>query len=147
MLLQKESNPGLNTITAYGEGYVEINGQPYGHSVHFGPEGPIEAWPISDARELTVAALREVAGVEDTAADPMAFLDGDTTATSSGVEVVLIGTGAKQVMLPASVSIALLQLGIGVEAMTTQAAARTYNILMSEGRRVVAALIPPQENE
>ena len=147
MLLQKESSPGLNTVTAYGAGYVEINGEPYRHPVRFGPEGPVQHWPIEHAGQLTIAALREIAGIEDTAADPLAFLDGDSTPTPSGTEVVLIGTGSRQLMLPQSVTAPLLRLGIGVEAMTTQAAARTYNILMSEGRRVVAALIPTQENE
>lgn len=147
MLLQKESSPGLNTVTAYGAGYVEINGQAYRHSVRFGPEGPIERWAVEDAAQLTVAALREVAGIEAAAADPLAFLEGRENALAVGVEVVLIGTGSRQVMLAQSVTAPLLRLGVGVEAMSTQAAARTYNILMSEGRRVVAALIPTQENE
>lgn len=142
MLLQKESTPGLNTVTAYGTGYVEINGTAYHHSVHFGPEGDINRWSITRAQELTLAVLREIAGVKDAAPDPMAFLDGEPTAITSGVEVVLIGTGSNQVMLPQSLTDPLLRLGIGVEAMSTQAAARTYNILMSEGRRVVVALIP-----
>lgn len=137
----------MNTVTAYGAGYVEINGETYRHPVRFGPEGPVERWAVEDASQLTVAALREVAGIEAPAADPMAFLDGMETLVPSGVEVVLIGTGTRQVMLAQSVVAPLLRLGVGVEAMSTRAAARTYNILMSEGRRVVAALIPSQENE
>lgn len=137
----------MNTVTAYGAGYVEINGEAYRHPVRFGPEGPVERWAIEDASQLTIAALREIAGIEAPAADPMAFLDGTETLIPSGVEVVLIGTGARQVMLAQSVIAPLLRLGVGVEAMSTRAAARTYNILMSEGRRVVAALIPSQENE
>lgn len=147
MLLQKESNPGLNTITAYGAGYVEINGQPYRHAVRLGPEGPVEQWLIEDIAQLTYAALRELAGVEDAAADPMAFLDNVGPANTSGTEVVLIGTGDRQTLLPQSITAPLLRLGIGVESMSTQAAARTYNILMAEGRRVIVALIPPQETE
>jgi uncharacterized protein len=147
LLLQKESTPGLNTITAYGPGYVEINGQPYRHAVRFEPEGGVHDWPLEHVGQLTLAALQEIAGVTEAPADPMAFLDGVQDPTTSGVEVVLIGTGSRQVMLPASLTAPLLRLGIGIEAMSTQAAARTYNILMSEGRRVVAALIPPQDNE
>ena len=147
MQLQKESNPGLNTITAYGAGYVEINGQAYRHSVRFGPEGPIQQWPIEDAGQLTVALLREIAGIEEAASDPLAFLDDAPPATLSETEVVLIGTGSRHSLLPQSLTAPLLRLGIGVEAMSTQAAARTYNILMSEGRRVVVALIPPQDQE
>lgn len=147
LLLQKESNPGLNTVTAYGAGYIEINGERYRHPIRFGPEGSIGRWQIEDAAQLTVAALRELAGIQDAPADPLAFLDGESTAVSSGVEVVLIGTGSRHIMLPGTTIGPLLRLGIGVEVMSTQAAARTYNILMSEGRRVVAALIPTQENE
>lgn len=146
MLLQKESSPGLNTITAYGAGYIEINGAPYRHAVRLSPEGPVERWSIDSARQITVAALQEIAGVETAAADPMAFLDDLPPRNTSGTEVVLIGTGTRQVMLSPDITAPLLRLGIGVEAMSTQAAARTYNILMSEGRRVVAALIPTQED-
>lgn len=146
LLLQKESNPGLNTITAYGAGYIEINGAAYRHAVRFGPEGPIETWAIDDVAQLTLAALQEIAGVEAASADPMAFLDDLPPRSIAGTEVVLIGTGTHQVMLSPAVTAPLLRLGIGVEAMSTQAAARTYNILMSEGRRVVAALIPTQED-
>lgn len=95
--LQSESNPALNTVTAYGDDYIEINEISYGHAVYFAPE------------------------------------------------VLLIGTGLKQHMLPAAVTRPLLDIGIGVEVMSTQAAARTYNILMAEGRRVVAALLPLKE--
>jgi uncharacterized protein len=146
LLLQKESNPGLNTVTAYGAGYVEINGQSYQHPVRFGPEGQVERWVVEDVAQLTVAALREIAGIQAAAADPMAFLDGDGPAPAD-VEVLLIGTGSRQIMLAQAATGPLLRQGVGVEAMTTQAAARTYNILMSEGRRVIAALIPPQEQE
>jgi len=147
LLLQKETNPGLNTVTAYGEGYIEINGERYRYPVRFSPEGPVEPWPVEHAAQLTIAALREIAGIKQAEADPLAFLDGTPTLVPSGIEIVLLGTGTRQVMLAQSVAAPLLALGIGVEAMSTQAAARTYNILMSEGRRVVAAMIPTQENE
>jgi uncharacterized protein len=53
-----------------------------------------------------------------------------------------VGTGAKQVLLSHRIVQPLLKIGIGVECMSTQAAARTYNILMAEGRQVIAALLP-----
>ena len=148
MLLQKESNPGLNTITAYGPGYISINDQVYRHPIRFNPEGPVLEWPVTDIGQLTLAGLREIAGIIDAPADPMAFLDGDAApAATSGVEIVLIGTGSRQTLLPSDLIGPLLRLGIGVESMSTEAAARTYNILMSEGRQVVAALLPPQDQE
>lgn len=56
-------------------------------------------------------------------------------------EVALLGTGDKLVFPPVEVYSSLIQQGIGLEIMDTGAACRTYNILMSEGRRVVAGLI------
>ncbi|HEX2517942.1 MAG TPA: MTH938/NDUFAF3 family protein, partial [Castellaniella sp.] len=87
--------------------------------------------------------LQTLIGVQDLARDPLAFLD-DAPAVlpPDAPEVVLIGTGTHQVFLPADVTRPLLKLGIGVETMTTQAAARTYNILMSEDRHVLALLLP-----
>lgn len=59
-------------------------------------------------------------------------------------EVVLLGTGASQIFLPPEVMMCFYRRGIGVEVMTTDAACRTFNVLASEGRRVVAALLPPE---
>ena len=56
-------------------------------------------------------------------------------------EVLLVGTGSRQRMLDHKVLSPLLRAGVGVECMTTEAAARTYNILMAEGRQVIAALL------
>jgi len=55
-------------------------------------------------------------------------------------EVIIIGTGEKHLFLDHSLLKKLVALGIGYEIMTTSAACRTYNILISEDRRVVAAL-------
>jgi uncharacterized protein len=57
-------------------------------------------------------------------------------------ELVLIGTGKTQVFLPPQVQALFFQRGIGFEVMSTDAACRTFNILASEGRQVVAALLP-----
>ena len=56
-------------------------------------------------------------------------------------EVVLLGTGQKHQFLHPNISQQLINNGIAIECMTTAAACRTYNILMSEDRAVVAALI------
>ena len=57
-------------------------------------------------------------------------------------ELVLIGTGKTQVFLPPAIQSLFFKRGIGFEVMTTDAACRTFNILVSEGRQVVAALLP-----
>ena len=58
-------------------------------------------------------------------------------------DVVLLGTGAQQHFLPTELMMLFYDKGIGVEAMATPTACRTFNVLASEGRRVVAALLPP----
>lgn len=58
------------------------------------------------------------------------------------VDVLFIGTGAELVPLPAPLRQRLEEAGLGVEVMSTPAAARTYNVLLSEGRRIAAALLP-----
>lgn len=149
MRLHNESNPALNTVTAYGQDYIQINRVTYQHAVYFAPEGAIHEWQVQGVADITEHELRKIAGLDDnTPLDPMALLDGrPAQKPDDAPEVLLIGTGLKQHFLPVSVTQALLTLGIGVEVMTTQAAARTYNILMAEGRRVVAALLPHRESE
>ncbi len=148
MHLQNESNPALNTVTAYGSDYIEINEVRYRHAVHFAPEGEIHQLDVQDVSDFTAELLRELAGLRKASSDPMAFLEGNTALVraADAPEVVLIGTGLEQRFLPHRLTQPLLAAGTGIEAMSTQAAARTYNILMAEGRRVVAALLPCKEN-
>lgn len=143
MQLQKETNPALNTVTAYGNDYIEINQSRHTHSVYFMPEGQIYDLGIKNPSDFTTELLQKVTGVRTVAQDPMAFLEGNSKRLENpqDIELLLIGTGAHQHLLPTAVISDLLSLRIGVEVMDSQAAARTYNILMSEGRRVVAALL------
>lgn len=57
------------------------------------------------------------------------------------VDVLFVGMGPEMAYLPKAMSQKLLPMGIMCEPMTTPSAARTYNVLLSEGRRVAAALI------
>ena len=71
------------------------------------------------------------------------FTDSAAILTRAGeVDVVFVGTGAEIAHLPDDFREALEQAGIGVEPMASPAACRTYNVLLSEGRRVAVALIP-----
>ncbi|TCT04865.1 Mth938-like domain-containing protein [Paralcaligenes ureilyticus] len=147
MELRTESNPAFNTVTAFGRDYIEINEVPYGHAVYFGPTGEIKPWAVQTVADISASLLRDVAGLGAVTTDPLAFLDADAAEQkpADAPEVILIGTGLKQHFLPPHVTQSLLALGIGVESMSTQAAARTYNILMSEGRHVIAALLPYED--
>jgi uncharacterized protein len=57
-------------------------------------------------------------------------------------EVILIGTGKTQIFLSPAIQVHFFRRNFGFEVMTTDAACRTFNVLVSEGRHVVAALIP-----
>ena len=57
------------------------------------------------------------------------------------VEVLLLGVGSKNALVPSTLRKALRVAGIVLDAMDTGAACRTYNVLMAEDRRVAAALI------
>lgn len=63
-------------------------------------------------------------------------------ALAGQVDVILVGTGAAIAPLPRAFRTALEQAGLGVEIMASATACRTYNVLLSEGRRVAAALLP-----
>lgn len=126
MRLHLDTDPTANTITAYGPGYFEINKVRYDHAVVFGPRGDVQRWSADSIDDVDAAVLAQAAEGEP--------------------EVVLVGTGSKQRFLGANLVRPWLKAGVAVEMMTTQAAARTYNILMAEGRRVRAALIPEAQD-
>ena len=112
---------GSYLIEAYDSDHIRINGRDYRAGIAVSARRIVTDWGparIDDLDAGHVAALL--------VADP---------------QVVVIGTGARQRFPDPTVYFALLERGIGVEVMDTGAACRTYNILVSEGRRVVAALI------
>jgi uncharacterized protein len=82
-------------------------------------------------RDWAVSALSEVT--------PDAFAE--VFAAGGAVEFVLLGVGLANALPPRSVRDALKAAGVGLEFMSTEAAARTYNVLASEGRRLAAALL------
>ena len=85
------------------------------------PDALVEGWLVDDARTLSPAQLEPVLALSP--------------------EVILLGCGASQVFPPAATLAACLGRGIGLEVMTNAAAARTFNVLAGEGRRVVAGFI------
>lgn len=142
MLLQKEERTALNTVTAYGDDYIEVNEVRYPHAIYFRPEGEIQTWGIEQATQITTTLVEQAAGI--TRAAPSAFdLLNDTAAPryENAPEVLIIGTGKQQVFLDPAILAPLLQARIGIEVMDSKAASRTYNVLMSEGRKVAVALL------
>jgi uncharacterized protein len=116
-----DQTAGKNAFTGYGEGYVAVNGTRHEESLVVSAERVITAWPAR-----SVAAL---------AADHLAAL------VELEPEIVLLGTGSRFEFPEPALLAPLYRAGIGVEVMDTPAACRTYNILLGEGRNVVAALI------
>jgi uncharacterized protein len=85
------------------------------------PDTLLEHWPVTDAATLEVAQLEPILAMRP--------------------ELVVLGTGERQVFPPAAILAAFLTRGLGIEVMTNAAAARTYSVLAGEGRRVVAGFV------
>ena len=114
--------PGLAPIDAYGNGGFRFAGMSHKGSILCLPDA-IEAWEPTTVDALTAASLARVLA----AADRLDF--------------VLLGTGEEHRLPPADVRAAFAAHGLGLDVMATGAAARTYNVLVAEGRRVAAALL------
>jgi uncharacterized protein len=111
-------------VRRVGATSVTIVDRDFHKSILLTPETVVEDWAITDAGQLTLADVETIAALKP--------------------ELVLIGTGERQVFPPAEVMAGFLRRGIGVEAMTNGSAARTYSLLAGEGRKVLAAFILPQ---
>ncbi|HRO28342.1 MAG TPA: Mth938-like domain-containing protein [Luteimonas sp.] len=85
------------------------------------PDRLIEGWAVDEVRALRAADIEPLLALEP--------------------ELIVLGCGATQTFPPQDVLAACLTRGIGLESMTNAAAARTYNVLAGEGRRVVAGFV------
>ena len=121
MKLHADAPSHLNSITGYGPDWIGINAGRHAGSTLVMPEAVLEAWPVARFADLTAEHFARIAAHRP--------------------EVVLFGSGARLRFPPAAVIAPLRAAGIGIETMDLQAACRTYNILMAEGRRVGAALL------
>jgi uncharacterized protein len=119
--LQSDPHSGANTITGYGPGYVEINQTPYSHAVLMSSDGAVSEWPVKSFEGLEPSHFAQMVDLKP--------------------ELILIGTGSQQHFLPPELLKTLISAKIGFEVMDSQAACRTYNILVGEGRQVLLALI------
>ncbi|UAW64442.1 Mth938-like domain-containing protein [Mycoavidus sp. HKI] len=125
MKLHPDPSSVHNTITAYGAGYVEINRERYTHSVLVQPKTPVQTWPVSSFSALSNEHFSMLT----------------TAAPAEEIEIVIFGSGAQLRFPSAELIRTLTARRIGVETMDLYAACRTYNILVAEGRQVVAALL------
>lgn len=103
-------------IDGYGPGFFRVNGQVLRGACLITPWGA-GAW-----------------GGLDDPATPLALL--------GKIDVLFVGMGAEIAHIPRDFRQVFEDAGIGVEVMNSPAACRTYNVLLSEGRRIAAALLP-----
>ena len=125
MKLHNIPNQHYQTVTAYDESSVEINAIKFNHSLIVLPELPPIAWPVTNFGDLIEDHFKTIAAFHP--------------------DVVIVGTGIKQHFAHPKLTACLINQRIGVECMDSQAACRTYNILMTEGRKVALALILEKE--
>ena len=124
MKLHLAQNSPRNAFTAYGEGYVAVNGVRYETSLIVMPDGIAQDWKVQNLEALVQANIEALAALKP--------------------ELVLLGTGDVLRFPDPRLLVTLTHAGIGAEVMDTRAACRTYNILAEEGRNVAAALIIPE---
>ncbi|QDL54213.1 Mth938-like domain-containing protein [Rhodoferax aquaticus] len=120
MKLQPDAIQGPS-ITAYGSGWVAVNGEQYHSSIIISAATGCQAWDCNSFDALTPHHFEQLAMMD--------------------AEMILFGSGATIRFARPVWLQALYAKRIGVETMDTQAACRTYNFLASEGRKVVAALL------
>jgi uncharacterized protein len=121
MKLHLNSTDGLNAITGHGAGFVQVNQQRVETALIVMPDKLLAPWVVPDPACLTLADFSHVLELRP--------------------ELVVFGSGSRFRFPDPAIMAAFSRARIGFESMDTPAACRTYNILMSEGRRVAAALI------
>jgi len=121
MKLQPDRAEGVNIINAHTPESVSVNGEAFMVSVLVPPTGPIVPWGAASLADLTQAHFDRIAQAKP--------------------ELVVFGSGSRLRFPPPALLRSLMAARIGIETMDTAAACRTYNILVGEGRQVMAALI------
>jgi uncharacterized protein len=116
---------GRQIIESYGDGRFRVSGAVHESSILVFPDRTL-SWAAQSAADISLESLDEVA----------------KAAAAGNVDVLLIGCGTRMALIPGELRRTLRAAGIVIEPMDTGAACRTYNVLMAEGRRVAAALIP-----
>lgn len=116
MRLNEVTYTDANPVEGYGPGFFRIGGEVHEGAILTGPKGTAP-W----------------GGYEDSA--PLLALAGQ-------IDVMFVGTGAEIAHIPSALRSELEAAGMGVEVMNSPSACRTYNVLLSEGRRIALALLP-----
>ena len=121
MRFAQDSTSGINVIRAYGDGEIRVNESIYRGAIILSATSVIAAANIHNLDDLIAMELSRTLALEP--------------------ELVLLGTGARQVFPAPGFGAQFLRAGIGFEVMDTSAACRTFNVLVGEQRRVAAMLL------
>lgn len=117
-------SPALLTIHSVSKDAIRINDRTWSETIALTPQEVIADWtakPLADLLEEDFARLLQ-------------------HSTDGPVELIILGTGSKSCFPPRELMFAFARRGIGLECMNTAAAARTFNVLANDGRRVAAVL-------
>ena len=120
MNLQDAENKHIHAVTAYGAGFVTLNGERHTASLALSPTG-VFPWAVTSLDTLSAADFRPL--------------------LASNPELIILGTGKSLRWPHPSVLAECMAQGVGVEVMDTEAACRTYNFLLVEGRKMAVGLI------
>lgn len=121
MKLHPDRIDGVNVIAGYTATSITVNGQPWRESLLLPARGAVASWSCERFADLASSHFEAIAALEP--------------------ELVIFGSGARLRFAKPELLRPLIEQRIGVETMDTAAACRTYNILVAEGRNVVAALL------
>lgn len=121
MKLQADRIEGTNAIARHGPDGVIVNGKVLRSSVVVPWQGEVKDWPVDSFESLTTAHFQALADLKP--------------------ELVIFGSGPRIRFASPGLMRPLIEARIGIETMDTAAACRTYNVLLAEGRSVVAALL------
>ena len=121
MKMRADRTLGQNAIARHGPEGVAVNGVEYTESVIVPWTGAVQPWHAAGFESLVAGHFAQLAALHP--------------------ELVIFGSGARLRFPPVALLRPLIESGIGVETMDTAAACRTYNVLLAEGRSVIAALL------
>ena len=121
MKFQPDTTDGVNVITRHEPGRIWVGATAFRNSVLVPWQGEVLPWTAANPEQLTAAHFERIAAMQP--------------------ELVIFGSGPRLRFAPPALLQSLMALRIGVETMDTPAACRTYNVLVNEHRRVLAALL------
>jgi uncharacterized protein len=124
MKFQPDTLDGTNVITRQEAGRIWVGNTPFEHSILVPSRGEVLHWGAADLAALTAESFDRIAALRP--------------------EVVIFGSGRQLRFVAPALLRGLMAQRVGIETMDTAAACRTYNVLASEGRMVLAALLLEQ---